>query len=327
MFRVFRLSAFSLAVLAVLSSTAIAQSSNWSISNPHPNPTVEFRLAVEEYRNALDRLGLSNASRSIHRFGESIGAWNGSRNDRITGNVLGMTNQIGRDMAQRQLHLAQLRLDNARARLNQVGNASSQGQPLAALAQQPQRTQQGLPPNVVWRDGSRYPAPGFKWVTSQRNDLRVVWSPGSRHPDFPNVLASRKHGAWSPSSGYEWINNSTADLRVRPIRRQSDRQSAPVDRANADGSRVPLGISLRTCADGAHVTHVTSGSPATRCTDDDTGERITLEEGDHVVGVNGANLRTHEQVTEAVDSTDRVLRFAVLDMRTGKIRNLVTVLR
>ncbi len=94
-----------------------------------------------------------------------------------------------------------------------------------------------------------------------------------------------------------------------------------------DATRVPLGISLKTCDEGAHVTRVSNRSPATRCTDQQTGEMISLEEGDHILSVNGVRTPTHQSVIAAVHSTYFRVRITVKDSRTEKIRNLIAILR
>jgi hypothetical protein len=41
------------------------------------------------------------------------------------------------------------------------------------------------------------------------------WVPGTRHKQFPNVVAGDKQGNWRPAPGYTWVNKDDhKDLRV-----------------------------------------------------------------------------------------------------------------
>jgi len=74
----------------------------------------------------------------------------------------------------------------------------------------------GLPPNTVRAaDGQLYPAPGYRWVTPAEGDFRVVWAPGTRHREHPNVVAGPQEGSWRPAPGYRWLNDINGDFRVR----------------------------------------------------------------------------------------------------------------
>jgi len=69
-------------------------------------------------------------------------------------------------------------------------------------------------PNVVvGPDGKRRPAPGYRWVSDDPNDLRVLPKAGTPHPQHPNVVAN-KDGRWVPASGYTWVSEDAGDFRV-----------------------------------------------------------------------------------------------------------------
>lgn len=66
-------------------------------------------------------------------------------------------------------------------------------------------------PNVVTSDtGDGWiPAAGYSWVNdNDPNDLRVVWNPGSKHPEYPHVVASNSPTDWHPDDGYQWVQSS-----------------------------------------------------------------------------------------------------------------------
>jgi len=72
-------------------------------------------------------------------------------------------------------------------------------------------------PNVVITpEGKLQPAPGYRWVSDAADDQRVIWNPGSRHPQYPNVVAGTAEGGWEPAAGYRWITNAPGDMQVVP---------------------------------------------------------------------------------------------------------------
>ena len=92
--------------------------------------------------------------------------------------------------------------------------------------------------------------------------------------------------------------------------------------------RVPLGISLQNCKDpGVHIKDVYVGTPANRCRDENSGEIIRLEIGDHVLAVNDETVSDYQDVIDKVKASPDELHLQVSDKRTGKIRYLVTLLR
>jgi hypothetical protein len=70
-------------------------------------------------------------------------------------------------------------------------------------------------PNVVkTADGKFQPAPGYRWASDADGDMRVLWNPGARHPDYANVVAGAAEGRWSPAPGYRWASDAADDMRV-----------------------------------------------------------------------------------------------------------------
>jgi len=70
-------------------------------------------------------------------------------------------------------------------------------------------------PNVYdMPNGKVQPAPGYKWVTPTEGDFRVVWTPGTPHPEWPHVVAGPQVNNWRTAPGYKWVTPDTADLRV-----------------------------------------------------------------------------------------------------------------
>jgi len=63
-------------------------------------------------------------------------------------------------------------------------------------------------------EGRWRPAPGYRWLNDTPGDFRVVWAPGTEHPDHPHVVAGRKEGEWRPAPGYRWLNDTPGDFRV-----------------------------------------------------------------------------------------------------------------
>ena len=60
--------------------------------------------------------------------------------------------------------------------------------------------------------------------TNSAGEEEEEWTPGSEHPDYPNVIAADKEGVWEPAPGYEWANSGEDDLRVvwAPGKKHSD---------------------------------------------------------------------------------------------------------
>ena len=70
-------------------------------------------------------------------------------------------------------------------------------------------------PGIVYAatDGSLIrPAPGYTWTDDSKTDVK--WTPGIRHTDYPNVIASSKKDNWNPAPGYKWANNRPGDFTV-----------------------------------------------------------------------------------------------------------------
>lgn len=92
-------------------------------------------------------------------------------------------------------------------------------------------------------------------------------------------------------------------------------------------NRLSFGITgAKKCQDGIHLEVITAGSPATRCFDVQTGERLTMEPGDHILSVNGATPSTLEEFFKLVAASDPQMSFVVKDGRNGKVRRMTTTL-
>ncbi len=73
----------------------------------------------------------------------------------------------------------------------------------------------GIPENVIkLPNGNFRPKPGYLWLNNLPGDYRVVWTPGTKHSEMPNVVASSKVGEFVPVPGYAWLNDAPGDLRV-----------------------------------------------------------------------------------------------------------------
>lgn len=47
--------------------------------------------------------------------------------------------------------------------------------------------------------------------------LKSHWKPGQKHPNYPNVIASKTLGVWIPKRGYKFIaKDNKCDLQVQP---------------------------------------------------------------------------------------------------------------
>lgn len=91
--------------------------------------------------------------------------------------------------------------------------------------------------------------------------------------------------------------------------------------------RVPLGVGLKNCDDpGVHIKAVYEGTPANRLTDENSGEIVKLEVGDHVLAVNEKTVSVYDELIEAVKASPVEIHLQVRDHRTNKIRYLVTQL-
>lgn len=57
------------------------------------------------------------------------------------------------------------------------------------------------------------PAYGYKWLSDDGNDYRVVWSPSTSYSGYTNVIAGTREGEWKPTPGYGWVddNNKRTD--------------------------------------------------------------------------------------------------------------------
>lgn len=72
-----------------------------------------------------------------------------------------------------------------------------------------------LPPHVVrLSDGALVPDVGYIWLSEDKGDRRVVWSPGFKHPQHGHVFAAGSEGKWSKEDGYEWVTTNNSDFRV-----------------------------------------------------------------------------------------------------------------
>ena len=91
--------------------------------------------------------------------------------------------------------------------------------------------------------------------------------------------------------------------------------------------RVPLGVGLKNCDDpGVHIKSVSAGAPAARLQDENSGEIIKLEAGDHILAVNDETVSVFQDVIDRVKDSEAEIRLQIRDQRTGKIRYLVTQL-
>lgn len=72
------------------------------------------------------------------------------------------------------------------------------------------------PPHVVkGPDGQLHPEPGYSWINDDPDNLQVVWVPGAKHPEQPNVVASTEPDQWRPAAGYDWAEaKGVNDMRV-----------------------------------------------------------------------------------------------------------------
>lgn len=61
-------------------------------------------------------------------------------------------------------------------------------------------------PNVdIAANGKLQPRAGYTWKNPDvGGDYAVTWKPGRRHPEFPNVYASKNQNGWSLAQGYRW---------------------------------------------------------------------------------------------------------------------------
>ncbi len=62
------------------------------------------------------------------------------------------------------------------------------------------------------------PAPGYRWLNDDRNNLDVIWTPGKRHSvEIPHVVAGEEENTFKPAPGYRWLNDGS-DLAVVWVR-------------------------------------------------------------------------------------------------------------
>lgn len=83
-----------------------------------------------------------------------------------------------------------------------------------------------------------------------------------------------------------------------------------------------LGITFHICKDGVHIDSVTAGTPASRVTDRNSGENITLEKDDHIHSINGTTPTSIEEMQSAVQSSPQETTLVIKDTRTGKYRQV-----
>jgi len=58
------------------------------------------------------------------------------------------------------------------------------------------------------KDAKLAPAPGYKWKSGDGENREVIWSPGTPHSEFANVVAHSTEGQWMPAPGYIWSGES-----------------------------------------------------------------------------------------------------------------------
>jgi hypothetical protein len=60
------------------------------------------------------------------------------------------------------------------------------------------------------------PDAGYDWIDATDTKKGVQWTPGSKHPTAPYVIASSSTNAWEPAPGFSWVQGkAVADLRVK----------------------------------------------------------------------------------------------------------------
>lgn len=93
---------------------------------------------------------------------------------------------------------------------------------------EPEAVEPPPPPHVVKSaDGKLHPEPGYSWVNDEPDNLDVVWVPGAKHPEQPNVVASTEPDQWRPAAGYDWAEaKGVNDMRVvwTPGKRHPDHE-------------------------------------------------------------------------------------------------------
>jgi hypothetical protein len=97
-----------------------------------------------------------------------------------------------------------------------------------AVPPEPEAVELPPPPHVVKSpDGQYHPEPGYSWVNDEPNNLEVVWVPGVKHPEQPDVVASTEPDQWRPAAGYDWAEaKGVNDMRVvwAPGKRHPDHE-------------------------------------------------------------------------------------------------------
>ena len=102
-------------------------------------------------------------------------------------------------------------------------------------------------PGLVYAatDGSLIrPAPGYTWTDDSKT--AVKWTPGIRHTNHPNVIASSKKENWNPAPGYRWANDKPGDFTViRNVRRYTCPSCNGSRFAKCSECGTPFGIGTR----------------------------------------------------------------------------------
>ena len=107
---------FALAA-AGCATTGQNQAPMWSASNPHPDPQTEYRLAVQEYNQALEGASMASISTEMYGLNQSLGVYAGGKNEKTLGAATAMANIVSRNDAQRRVAAAEQRLRRAEATL------------------------------------------------------------------------------------------------------------------------------------------------------------------------------------------------------------------
>lgn len=87
-----------------------------------------------------------------------------------------------------------------------------------------------------------------------------------------------------------------------------------------------LGITFHICPSGIHILSVASGSPATECRETNTGNKVILAVGDHIVGINGRRPKSEAEMQQLIAQAGKSVALTLLDVNTGKTLELTTEL-
>ncbi len=92
------------------------------------------------------------------------------------------------------------------------------------------------------------------------------------------------------------------------------------------GRRVPLGVRLKTCPDGVHIVSVGANTPAGNGRNAQTGNFLRMEEGDHIVSINGTFVSNHTTAANLIGQSPGTIRVNVRDKNTGQVLPFITSL-